>query len=319
MSALAFNIQPVRAEPTTIIVPTDDSSVAFNFPETNYGSDDRLIVHYWPQGGIYPTDEPPAARRNAYLKFDLSSVSGLFINSATLKIYACSVGYEGSEVGVYFSSDNSWDEETITGNNAPPHLSVASDTVLVMEKDKWYSLDVTSDVITALNKGVMTEVLRIENTTGTNHDIRFWSKEYSDEQYHPQLVIAFTAPPPVPATVDIDLATLNLRSKGEWVTAYIELPKGYYVSDIDVSSIRLNDTIQAELKPTEIGDYDSDGIRDLMVKFNRAEIISLVLDNISVERRFMTATLTITGYLNNGTQFNGSDTIRIIVPRWILL
>ncbi|MEW5995324.1 MAG: glycoside hydrolase family 16 protein [Candidatus Zixiibacteriota bacterium] len=33
-------------------------------------------------------------------------------------------------------------------------------------------------------------------------------------------------PPVVPATVDIDPDTLNLKSQGRWITAYIELPAG---------------------------------------------------------------------------------------------
>lgn len=172
----------------------DDASIALNFPDKNYGSDDTLIVHYMPQSSG-PSDGIPAARRNAYLNFNLSSVSGLAIRSATLKVFCSSVGYNGSTVGVHHSQGfNFWKEETIRGNNAPPYVSVASDSVLVMENNTWYSFDVTSDVIASLNFGTITEVLRIENTTGSTHDIRFWSKEYSDEQYHPRLEITPALP-----------------------------------------------------------------------------------------------------------------------------
>jgi len=127
----------------------------------------------------------------------------------------------------------------------------------------------------------------------------------------------FEAPPVVTATIDIDPDTLNLNSKGKWITSYIEFPEGYDVTDINVSTIMLNDTIPAELRPTDIGDYDEDGISDLMVKLNRADVISYILANVDItklfEKRFMT-TLTITGYLNDGTPFQGSTTIRIIMP-----
>ena len=122
----------------------------------------------------------------------------------------------------------------------------------------------------------------------------------------------------VNATIDIHPQSLNLRSKGRWITAYIELPKGYNVDDINVSSIMLNETIPAELRPTAIGDYDNDTIPDLMVKFDRAEVISYILANANmtelIEKRFITVTLTITGKLYDGTPFQGSDTIRIIMP-----
>ncbi len=125
-------------------------------------------------------------------------------------------------------------------------------------------------------------------------------------------------PPVVTATVDINPHTLNLRSKGKWITCYIELPEGYNVADINVSSIMLNNSIPAEPKPIATGNYDSDGVPDLMVKFNRAEVISYILSNVNIaeliEERFMTITLTVTGYLNDGTPFQGSTTIKIALP-----
>jgi hypothetical protein len=109
--------------------------------------------------------------------------------------------------------------------------------------------------------------------------------------------------PVITATVDIAPDTLNLKSKGKWITCYIELPEGYNVSDVDVSTIMLNDTISAELHPMEIGDCDDDGILDLMVKFDRQTAMVL----LSVGE----ATLTVTGEVD-GTPFEGSDTIRVI-------
>lgn len=46
----------------------------------------------------------------------------------------------------------------------------------------------------------------------------------------------------IPAAIDIDPNTLNWISKGRWITCYIELPEGYDVGDIDVSTITLDDT-----------------------------------------------------------------------------
>ena len=108
---------------------------------------------------------------------------------------------------------------------------------------------------------------------------------------------------PISATIDIEPNTLNLKSKGKSVTAYIELSEGYDASDIDISTVELNGEIPAELHPTEIGDYDEDGILERMVKFDRTEVMAL----LSVGE----ATLTITGEVND-TPFEGSDTIRVI-------
>jgi hypothetical protein len=109
----------------------------------------------------------------------------------------------------------------------------------------------------------------------------------------------------IPATVDFNPDTLSLRSKGKWVTAYIELPEGYDVSNIDVGTVMLNDLVSAEPHPTEIGDYDDDGIADLMVKFDMAAVQEILEVGDEVE-------IIVAGELTDGTPFEGSDTIRVI-------
>ena len=139
---------------------------------------------------------------------------------------------------------------------------------------------------------------------------------------HYPLMTPYAITPPVPsvinAIVDVNPKALNLRSKGKWITAYIELPEGYNVSDIDVSTIMLNDTISAEPKPIAVGNHDEDGILDLMIKFDRANVISYILANVNktklFDERFIAVTLTITGYLNDGTLFQGTTTIRVLMP-----
>jgi parallel beta-helix repeat protein len=108
----------------------------------------------------------------------------------------------------------------------------------------------------------------------------------------------------IPATVDIDPDTLNLRSGGKWITCYIELPEGYDVADIDVSTVLLEDEVRAEARPTKVGDYDDDGIPDLMVKFNRSDVQELVEAGDEVE-------LVVSGRCGE-VPFRGSNTIRVI-------
>ena len=105
-------------------------------------------------------------------------------------------------------------------------------------------------------------------------------------------------------TIDIDPSTLNLNSNGKWITCYIELPEGYDVRDIRVSTVKLNGTVSAEPKPTSIGDYDDDGIADLMVKFDRAAVATLLTPG--------EVTVTVAGELADGTAFQGTDMIQVI-------
>jgi parallel beta-helix repeat protein len=130
----------------------------------------------------------------------------------------------------------------------------------------------------------------------------------NNQDRYPQMKIN---PIIINASTSMEPAILNLKLKSKWITAYIELPQGYDVSDIDVSSIMLNDTVPAEPKPTAIGDHDNDGVPDLMVKFDRNAVSELIL---SKGIMYGNVTLTVTGKLNNGTQFEGSDTIRVRMP-----
>lgn len=122
---------------------------------------------------------------------------------------------------------------------------------------------------------------------------------------------------PIPATIDIGPDTLNLKSHcchENWITTYIEMPDGYNVEDIDCSSILLEGEISPDScdRPTEsvVGDYDNDGIPDLMVKFDRGDVIDLVKAlNLDLPAE---VELSVTGSLTDGTQFEGSDTIRVI-------
>jgi cell wall-associated NlpC family hydrolase len=115
--------------------------------------------------------------------------------------------------------------------------------------------------------------------------------------------------PIIPATVDFDPNTLNLKSKGNWVSVYIELPIGhdYNISMINVTTVMLNNQIYAEAKLFAIGDYDNDGILDIMVKFNRKAIQAIFEVGEQVK-------VTISGKLIDGRIFEGRDTIKVISP-----
>ncbi len=118
----------------------------------------------------------------------------------------------------------------------------------------------------------------------------------------------------IKAVIDIDPDTLNPLSRGKWITCYIELPPEYDPKDINASTILLMDALSPELNPkygfvrseeSYIVDHDGNGIYERMVKFDRQKVIALLDPGDAV-------TLTVTGQLNDGTGFQGSDTIRVV-------
>ncbi|MDD5446373.1 MAG: NosD domain-containing protein, partial [Methanocellales archaeon] len=101
----------------------------------------------------------------------------------------------------------------------------------------------------------------------------------------------------VEASIDFDPDTLNIKSKGKWVTCYIELPEGYDIHDINISTVELNFEVG--------GEYGEFNISYCMVKFDRQAVINILPLGDSVE-------ITVSGTLTDGTRFEGSDTIRVI-------
>ncbi|MCK4763771.1 MAG: hypothetical protein KAW12_16335 [Candidatus Aminicenantes bacterium] len=123
----------------------------------------------------------------------------------------------------------------------------------------------------------------------------------------------------IEAIIDIKPETLNIKSKGKRLTTYIELPGGYAVENIDLSSVaivevkgtQLVDPIYAESRPTSIGDYDGDGIADLMIKFSRRQLVKLKRLHLGLGLN-KDIDIKISGKLNDDTKFSGTDSIRLI-------
>jgi len=102
--------------------------------------------------------------------------------------------------------------------------------------------------------------------------------------------------------VDVDVKihpkTLNLSSPGRWVTCEIFIPEDYNAADVNSSSILLEDQISADWL------WFNEKQNVLMVKFSRTALQE-ILEPGEVE-------LTVRGSFENGTYFQGSDTIRVI-------
>ena len=118
----------------------------------------------------------------------------------------------------------------------------------------------------------------------------------------------FGGPPPPPAQIamafDIMPNTLNLASQGQWVTGFLEPASPFAAGDIEIASIRLNDTVPVDPEaPTAFGDHDADSIPDLMVKFNRAAVELAVSEGDSVP-------IHVTGTVD-GHAFAGTDYVRV--------
>jgi outer membrane protein assembly factor BamB len=102
---------------------------------------------------------------------------------------------------------------------------------------------------------------------------------------------------PPELTLDVDPDTLNLNSKGRWITAYITAENAS-IGDIDPSSLLLNDLIPPAW-------WDIQDNTTLMVKFDRAAVQAILSVSNAID-------IKITGQWKDGKAFELHDVIRVI-------
>ena len=115
----------------------------------------------------------------------------------------------------------------------------------------------------------------------------------------------------ISATIDLKPETFFMFSHRKWVTIYIEFPEElkFDVNQINIETILLSGNLGADPSHFVIGDYDYDGIPDLMVKFDSKAIQDLCLNLLSLATII---SVEVSGTLYDGVEFKGCDTIRII-------
>ena len=104
------------------------------------------------------------------------------------------------------------------------------------------------------------------------------------------------------ADVRIAPEVINLRSSGEWITAYIELQEPYSVHDVNIENVTLE--YAGEQLAAEWGDVQDENI--LMVKFDYLSVASILEVGEDLE-------ISIAGEVN-GISFKGTDFVRVISP-----
>ena len=121
-------------------------------------------------------------------------------------------------------------------------------------------------------------------------------------RYH-SLAIKEVGPPPIEAEIKLVPDTLNLQSKGRWLTCYILLPEGYNAAQIEPNSVLLEEEIPADRVVLEG--------QGAMVKFSRSAL-QQILGELETPAE---VELLVSGELSDGTFFEGTDTIRVIEKR----
>ena len=147
---------------STNLTPVADTYVNGGASTTNYGTTTSMIT------------KTSSTDRYAYLKFDLSGVSGS-ITSAKLKLFTKSLS-SASTRSVYALSNDSWSETDITWNNKPSYGSELSN-LNITSNGAYVEWDITS-YINSEYTGDKTASLCVNDPVSNNDTgIDFYSKE----------------------------------------------------------------------------------------------------------------------------------------------
>lgn len=163
---------------TVTLYPIADTYVNSSSPDTNYGNANRLYLR--------------KETAYAYIMFNLSSIPlDANIISVELKVYLSNIGGYTGSIGAHYCSNDSWTELDTNWNNRPIFAEVATGTVyygmwVTYGYDSW---NVTTDVINALSKGKLSEVLVDHRSSSYAY---FNSREGSSS---PKLEIEYTTLP----------------------------------------------------------------------------------------------------------------------------
>jgi len=171
---------------TTISPPTDDSFVAEDSPDSNYGSSTYLAI----------TDRDTAIAR-VFIRFDLSSIpSGATIDLAKVRLYYYNYSYTDpvNKETLIYRVTGSWSESSITWNNQPSYASDFTSSTNMPSSYGWVEWTVTDDV-QGMVDGTYDNYgwcIRFYNETlSTDYSyVYFYSKEY--DGYDPELYVEYT-------------------------------------------------------------------------------------------------------------------------------
>jgi DNA-binding beta-propeller fold protein YncE len=113
--------------------------------------------------------------------------------------------------------------------------------------------------------------------------------------------------PPLEARFEVFPPILIVKLKNPYVTGWVQLPDGFAVRDIDVSTVRLNGTVPALTNKVIYCDLNFDHVEDVLYIFKKADLIA------TLEPGKLLQTVTITGNVGDRT-FTGEDWLLALFP-----
>ncbi|OGG03824.1 hypothetical protein A2W14_04750 [Candidatus Gottesmanbacteria bacterium RBG_16_37_8] len=158
----------------------EDSYVNSNYPNNNSGTESDLKIKASPN-------------KITYIKFDLSALSGLYVNSAKLRFWITDPS--NGIMNVQSVSDNSWTEKGITYNNRPPAGTLLTSFNPTSSRT-YHEIDITQ--YTRKNLMSLGKMMSLAIQTSSTNELQFKSRNVSDPAKRPVLIVQISKPSPTP-------------------------------------------------------------------------------------------------------------------------
>jgi hyaluronate lyase len=169
------------ADVASNLAPAADAYVRDGtYAATNFGTASTLAVK----------SEVVGYNRNAFLKFDLSSINGR-IASAKLRLVPVAIGSTPSMVhNMYLTSSSTWTEAGVNWSNKPANGNMVASWTVPSVANLPLDIDITATAVNALN-GDKQLSLEIEASAnyGSGGSVDYGSKNNANANYRPVLVI----------------------------------------------------------------------------------------------------------------------------------
>ena len=182
-----------------VIRVTEDVIVVDQSPDANY-------VDYVGNNGLPIGLDGIGATGRIWLKFNLTHIPrNTHFTRATVNLFCASGINEDEPLGIYYSENDTWDDATITWNNAPSYDSVPIDVIDspstpdMFVTGNWYGWDVTTEVQQVLGgDGTLSFLLKLVDESSVINSFKsFYSKEVSisdGKNTIPNIALEYNAP-----------------------------------------------------------------------------------------------------------------------------
>jgi hypothetical protein len=234
----------------------------------------------------------PLANRNAYSH---DSGGGAFVSS-TFDL----TPFVGHQVRLRFHAG--WD----CGNCEFNEGWYIDDVAVYAQGPTWLTVSPASATIDPHTTGVVNLAFDATGLAVGSHDAELVVR--SNDPDEPTLVVPVNLQvADVGAVINVEPTTLNLGSRGNWMTVKLELPSPFDPAGIVVSTLRLNRVVPADSTRFMPGDEAVDGVPHLSLKFDQDLFKTTVEEGDEVR-------VVVTGEMEGNLRIMGAGTIQVTRP-----